>query len=885
MVKEMNDYLEFVAGKAEMAEEMGFACEPSEVNAVLLPHQRDIVVWAVRGGRRAIFAAFGLGKTVMQLEVVRLCLLKAADGAGKDGAAKQRAGQVPPVLRGLIICPLGVRQEFARDARMLGLEEPLYVRNDEEVKAAAAGRILLTNYERVRDGGISPELIDVVSLDEASVLRGYGTKTYQEFLALFPCVPWRFVATATPSPNRFKELIHYAGFLGIMDTGEALTRFFQRDSTKANELTLYPHRARDFWMWLKSWACFVQKPSDLGHSDVGFDLPGLRVVWHEVPVDHSLAKIDKRDGQALMFRDSAGNLQDAAREKRLTLGARVAKMREILDAEPDEHFILWHHLEDERRAIAEAVPGCLEIFGTLDLDVREERVVDFAEGRGQYLATKPELSGSGCNFQRHCARMVFVGIDYKFNDFIQSIHRLFRFMQTREVVVHIIYAESERDVRAVLEEKWGRHKVLTEEMAALIREFGLAHDPVADVRRALGVKRIEATGRNWLAVNNDCVEELRGMDSESVDLICTSIPFGNHYEYSANYNDFGHNLDNEAFFKQMDFLSAHLLRVLRPGRVYACHVKDRILFGNATGTGMPTVDPFHAFTIIHYIKHGFEFFGMITIETDVVRENNQTYRLGWTEQCKDGSKMGVGCPEYLLLFRKLPTDRSKAYADVKVSKSKAAYTRGKWQIDARAKWNSSGNRLLTSREIGALGVDGIGRLFGDRMRDRVYSYEEHVALANEMDELGKLPATFECLKVPARSEWVWDDVLRMRTLNGDQTRKGLQNHICPLQFDIVDRVIERFSNPGDTVLDPFGGIMTVPYRAVLKGRRGIGVELNAEYWKDGCAYLRAADVERATPTLFDLEGMPEEKMKEKTEEDSTTDEHGLTRMEDLEVGV
>lgn len=137
------------------------------------------------------------------------------------------------------------------------------------------------------------------------------------------------------------------------------------------------------------------------------------------------------------------------------------------------------------------------------------------------------------------------------------------------------------------------------------------------------------------------------MEMDSVDLIVTSIPFSNHYEYTPSYNDLGHNEDTERFFQQMDFLAPNLLRVLRPGRVFACHVKDRVLFGNATGTGMPTIEPFHALTIDHYMKHGFQYMGMITVVTDVERENNQTYRLGWTEQCKDGTKMGVGCPEYI----------------------------------------------------------------------------------------------------------------------------------------------------------------------------------------------------------------------------------------------
>ena len=174
------------------------------------------------------------------------------------------------------------------------------------------------------------------------------------------------------------------------------------------------------------------------------------------------------------------------------------------------------------------------------------------------------------------------------------------------------------------------------------------------------------------------------MEENSVGLIVTSVPFSNHYEYTASYNDFGFNADNDEFFKQMDYLTPQLLKVLQPGRVLAVHVKDRILFGNATGLGMPSLDPFHAMCIFHYMKHGFVLFGMITVDTDVVRENNQTYRLGYTEMRKDGSKMGVGCPEYVLLFRKLPTDTSRAYADVPVTKTKDEYSLARWQIDAHA---------------------------------------------------------------------------------------------------------------------------------------------------------------------------------------------------------
>ena len=363
---------------------------------------------------------------------------------------------------------------------------------------------------------------------------------------------------------------------------------------------------------------------------------------------------------------------------------------------------------------------------------------------------------------------------------------------------------------------------------------------------------MEVKGEGWTAINNDCIEECKNMPDNSIDEIVTSIPFSNHYEYTASYNDFGHNENTERFFEQMDYLSPNLLRILKPGRVFACHTKDRVLFGNATGTGMPTIEPFHAQCIRHYMKHGFQYFGMITVVTDVVRENNQTYRLGWSEQCKDGSKMGVGCPEYILLFRKLPSDTSKAYADVPVKKTKQEYTRARWQIDAHGFWRTSGNRLLTKEEVMKFPVSDLQRVYREYSRNSVYNYDEHVEMAEKLDKDGKLPASFMVVAPGSWCDEVWDDINRMRTMNTLQVQRGKQMHVCPLQFDIVDRLINRYSNPGDLVFDPFGGLMTVPVRALHLGRRGIATELNNGYFRDGVGYLKEEEMKHNEPSLFDF---------------------------------
>lgn len=1171
----MSTYADFLADKIAFDRHYGQPVTDDQINPLLKPHQRRIVQWAVEGGRRAIFAAFGLGKSIMQLETLRLTLANAGGG------------------RAVIVCPLGVRIEFAHDAKMLGIPTR-FVRRDAEVDGPG---IYVTNYESIRDGRLNPNLFDAVSLDEASVLRSYGSKTYQEFLTLFDQVPYRFVATATPSPNRYKELIHYAGFLGVMDTGQALTRFFQRDSTKANNLTLYPHKEREFWLWLNTWSIFLQSPADIGCPADGYDLPPLDVQWHEVDPDLTDDLPVDRDGQGHLVRGVLLGLKEAAAEKRRSMPARVAELMRIVRAHAaadDGQIILWCNLNDEQTAIERALAAegltYSSVHGSLDPDDVEAHLAQWRNGDTYALIGKPVMLGQGMNFQQ-CWTAIYVGLTFSFNDLIQSIHRIQRFGQTRPCTVHLIHAESEREVVTTVRHKWAQHKELTATMTDVIRKHGLSATSVSDaLKRSMGVDRVEASsGDRWLLAHNDCVPETESMAEGSVDLIVTSIPFcydeitevltrrgwmtfdkitdddlvatvnqdsgvmewqqptsrvweryagdmihftgrsfdhlvtpnhrmwarrpgsgfelvpadaiatqyeartgagairrgwrtclvppnvgagerpdriaipklpqderaghgvelywiesddfmrlagwylseghadlftsrsggrisiaqtsanqefrdeieamflriglppslhpnmltvwcrnlawflqvefghgarqkriprwvkdlhpdllmilrdtmmkgdgaksltsyasisgtlrddfqeiciatgwratvngskvvqvgstqvdpeirerprrvtydgmigcltvpnhtlivrrngkpfvsgnSNHYEYTPSYNDFGHTDDNDHFWSQMDYLTPQLLRILAPGRIYACHVKDRINFGAVTGAGVPTVSPFHAEALFHAQRHGFDYLGMITVVTDVVRENNQTYRLGWSEMAKDGTKMGVGSPEYILIFHKPQTDRSKGYADVPVIKDKGEYTRARWQVDAHAFWRSSGNRMLTPDELAALPVEQMQRLFTEQTLRDVYDYESHVRIGEYLDGRGALPATFMSLAPGSWTPDVWHDVDRMRTLNGDQRRRNVQMHVCPLQFDIAERVIRRYSNPGDLVYDPFAGLGTVPLVANRLDRRGRGTELNPGYWADSVKYLEAEERKVSMPSLFDL---------------------------------
>jgi DNA modification methylase len=863
-------YSEFIRAKIPLKQEFRDIAVDVSPHPVLKPHQSACSSWLVAGGRRALFASFGLGKTVVQIDAVRRMIL--AHGG-----------------RGLIVLPLGVRGEFMRDAAMLGVP----VKFIRDIADANVDGIHLTNYETVRDGKLDPNHFTAVSLDEAAVLRGFGgTKTFREFMRLFEAVRFKFVATATPSPNEYIELLAYAAFLGIMDVGEAKTRFFKRDSANADKLTLHPHKAEEFWLWVASWALFLQKPADLGFSDEGYALPPMRVKQHLV-FGASLEPECDRGGQYMLIPDAAIGVQSASKAKRDTMDDRICKVVEIVSAIPKgEQSVIWCDLNAEQRAIERSLHGAGISFVSLDgsqsVEERESLMDKWRAKGASVFLSKLMMYGAGVNLQQS-SKMIYAGVNFKFAEFIQGVHRIFRFLQAREVEIHIIYAEREQAILRTLMRKWDQHKLLVEKMSEIIKTFGLSHAAMARaLERSIGCKRIEVSSDKYRLVNADTVEETRRLPSDSVGLIVTSIPFSTQYEYSPSYNDFGHTDDDAHFWAQMGFLIPELLRVLKPGRIAAIHVKDRIVPGGVSGFGFQTLSCFGDDCRAAFRKYGFAYLGTKTITTDVVRENNQTYRLGWTEQCKDGSRMGFGVPEQLILFRKPPSSRENGYADEPVKKDKKwfidpvskhldeltgvfhgavpghwdnpkGYSRARWQLDAHSYTRSDGNRLLTAEELLSFEASDVYKLWRKFSLETIYNFEHHVKVCETFEEHGQLPSTFMLMPPHSRHPDVWTDITRMLGTNTLQSASGKELHLCPLQWDIVDRAINQWSNPGDVIFDPFGGLMTVPMRAVKFGRIGWGNELNHGYFLDGCAYVKAEAEQIAQPSLFDAleaEGKP-----------------------------
>lgn len=440
----MSDYASFLAGKRRVAADHGRHVDDEDLHGSLFPFQRDVTRWALRKGRAAVWADTGLGKTRMQVEWARL--------TGK---------------RALILAPLAVAHQTVEEAAEIGVEV-VYVHDQAEVDIRDVLEtqpwVAITNYERLHL--FDPKAFGAVVLDESSILKAFSGATKKALVAAFRDAPYRLCCTATPAPNDLEELCNHADFLGVMSPAEMRSTFFIADSRGEFMRYRLKRHARDaFFGWLASWAMAVKRPSDLGYDDGRFVLPGLDITPHWVDVDY------QPEGQ--LFSTGLQGVTEHARVRRATLDDRVARTIEIVKAEPDEPWLIWCGMNAEADAVAAAIPDAVNVQGSDPVDEKASNLLAFADGRIRVLVTKPSLAGFGMNFQR-CARMVFVGLGYSYEQYYQALRRCHRFGQSRRVRAHIVLSDVEREVYAAVLDKERQAMDLTGGLLAGMRDHNRA---------------------------------------------------------------------------------------------------------------------------------------------------------------------------------------------------------------------------------------------------------------------------------------------------------------------------------------------------------------------------------------------------------------------------
>ncbi len=432
-------YEDFVSSKLTRAPATGLAIVPT-LHAGLFPHQRDLVAWALRRGRAAIFAATGLGKSRMQLEWARH--VNAVTGK--------------PVL---VLAPLAVAAQTVDEG--VAIDLPVKLCRD---AADVTPGVNVTNYDRLHRFDAS--IFGGVVLDESSCIKHHDAKTLKLLLDAFAATQFKLCATATPAPNDYTELGTHAEFLGVCTRTEMLSEFFCHDGGETQVWRLKGHAKGAFWKFVATWGALLRKPSDLGYDDGGYALPPLDVIQHQIAADPNTVK-----AAGLLFAEEAATLSERRDAKRASIVARVSELVATIAAEPTERWVVWCELNAEQDAIAKALgDDCVSVYGSLDAEEKERRIDTFVHGGKRILLGKPSIFGFGLNLQM-AARVAFVGVTDSWEAYYQAVRRCWRFGQDRAVVVHVFASELEGAVVANLQRKERDAERMAEELSGETRDI------------------------------------------------------------------------------------------------------------------------------------------------------------------------------------------------------------------------------------------------------------------------------------------------------------------------------------------------------------------------------------------------------------------------------
>ncbi len=633
-------YDEFLRKKEFVPKDAGF--EPVDMNDRLYPFQRDIVTWACRRGKAAVFADCGMGKTPMQL-------------AWAEQVANKTNGVV------LVLAPLAVSAQTVREGRKFGINVTR-VRDGSECKPG----INITNYEMLDH--FQDVAIDGVVLDESSILKSFTGKTRNQIIDRFRHVPYKLACTATPSPNDYMELGNHSEFIGIMSRSEMLSTFFIHDGGDTSHWRLKGHAKDRFWDWVASWAVMVTRPSDLGYEDGDFDLPELHVSTHVV--DSGLDSGDK------LFNVSALTLSEQQKARRDTIEVKGDRIAQMVNSD-DSQWLIWCGLNAESEYLAKSIPDAVEVKGSDSTEHKEDAMIGFSEGRYRVLVTKPSIAGFGMNWQ-NCWHMAFCGMDHSYEQFKQAVDRCYRYGQTHEVEVHIVVTEKETSIVENVTSKRAATSGMQREMVgrakSTVSDSAMASRDVAEY-----VER-EDTGEGWRMLEGDCVTRLREIETGSVGFSVFSPPFASLYTYSNSDRDMGNSKDDAEFMKHFGFMLKELYRVMMPGRLVSFHCMN--LPTSKERDGYIGIRDFRGDLIRAFQQVGFIYHSEVTVWKDPVTAMQRTKALGLLnkQKNKDSAMSRQGIPDYLVTMRK-PGDNP-----VPVSHTNKDFPVSVWQRYASPVW-------------------------------------------------------------------------------------------------------------------------------------------------------------------------------------------------------
>lgn len=522
----------------------------------------------------------------------------------------------------LILTPLAVSGQTIQEGKKFGIDVQRYG-NDSLIQ--------ITNYEQI--GNIDCSKFSGIVLDESSILKNFTGKYKRHIIESFKLTPYKLACTATPAPNDLNEIGNHSEFLDVMDSTDMRMRWFIRDEGM-NNYRLKGHARKEFYGWIASWSSALRTPADIGFIQDGFNLPPLN--YFELKIE-----TDKRDNGKL-FNDGLVNATNFNKELRLTIVKRMSQVADLVNDSGDP-FIVWVNQNAEADHIKKLISEGVEVRGNESPEIKEEKLLGFANGDFRVLITKKKIGQFGLNYQ-HCNNQIFAAMDFSFESLYQAIRRSYRFGQKNEVNIYLVTTDTMSNVMEIINKK---QKEFDNMMTEITREINrTSYDMGIDYEHR------EVKTDSYHIINADCVDAIKTIPDDSVHLSIFSPPFSTLYTYSDNLRDMGNCADNKEFLQQSAFMLQELYRIIKPGRLVCVHTKDLAVYKNSSGyTGL------YDFTSDYHKlmeKVGFRYHSKITIWTDPVLEmqRTKTQRLLYKQVTSDSSYSGIGCPEYVTIFRK-----------------------------------------------------------------------------------------------------------------------------------------------------------------------------------------------------------------------------------------
>lgn len=442
-------YKEFLETKQIRQPGCGFDISAEYMNSHMFAWQKDVVRWALRKGKSALFEECGLGKTIQQLEFAKQVHLHCNK----------------PVL---ILAPLAVADQTRREGAKFGYDVKV-CRSQKDIRNG----INITNYEMIEH--YDPDTFCGVVLDESSILKHHSSKTREFLTNVFVNTPYKLCCTATPAPNDFSELGNHAEFLGIMSRTEMLATFFIHDGGDTSKWRLKRHAESKFFEWVASWACCMTSPADLGYSAESYRLPLLNIIEHTV----SSPAIEDDNGQERIFAGVSATLSERRTARKNSLRGRI-KLAAKLANEYDGQCLIWCDYNDESELAAKLIDGAVEVRGTDTPEHKKSSMIGFSEGKVRVLVSKPSIAGWGMNWQ-NCNMVIFAGLSDSFESYYQAIRRCWRFGQSNPVDVHLIVSDAEGAVKSNIEQKQAAARRMTGELVGFTKSI-LSADIKSTVR-------------------------------------------------------------------------------------------------------------------------------------------------------------------------------------------------------------------------------------------------------------------------------------------------------------------------------------------------------------------------------------------------------------------